>query len=431
MIKRVVVPTDGSEAMGSTIEIALGLAERASAEVELVAVVGLYGGESVAEELEAISGRHGGGPTVRVIRTLEDVDSAIVDDANEDGTLVCIASAGHAALAELIEGSISSTVIRRSSRPVLAIGPHSRMKPAGSVLAVALDGTTVSESMLAHAFSFADDLDLTVMLVQVGVTTKETIDAVTRGGGHESAYLVNVAHDLARKGLRAEWDVLHGDNVVDALVEFSKRDDVAAIAIATHALHPADRLRWGGVTMKLIHRVASPVLTWHCQVEAGSTVRRTVAVGPSPMSGRRVVVGVGAHTSPDVIRVAADEAASRDAQLEIVHAWEYPWHPDETSAGGSYIPAPPAGAHEIDLVTGRASTIALEAHPHLSVASTVKSMAYPKEALVDASVGADLLVIGRHDRSLVERMTSASISLYCARHATCPVRLVPEPLIRS
>ena len=47
------------------------------------------------------------------------------------------------------------------------------------------------------------------------------------------------------------------------------------------------------------------------------------------------------------------------------------------------------------------------------------------EELVNASEGARLLVIGSSHRSRLSHALHSSVSMYCVRHAHCPVTIVP------
>jgi nucleotide-binding universal stress UspA family protein len=127
---------------------------------------------------------------------------------------------------------------------------------------------------------------------------------------------------------------------------------------------------------------------------------------------------VGIDGSPDGQRALAwalDEAARRDAQLVVVHAWEYPVttyafpFPYEETAG-SVLSNAVAGIdrHGVDvqtrLVEGR-----------------------PVTALVRESQDADMLVVGTRGHSGVASAILGSVSTGCVHHAACPVVVVPPP----
>ena len=51
----------------------------------------------------------------------------------------------------------------------------------------------------------------------------------------------------------------------------------------------------------------------------------------------------------------------------------------------------------------------------------------PAEVLVEASHGADLLVVGSPGHSALADLVLGSVSEHCVRHADCPVVVVREP----
>jgi len=65
-------------------------------------------------------------------------------------------------------------------------------------------------------------------------------------------------------------------------------------------------------------------------------------------------------------------------------------------------------------------------HPELAaVEFTVEAVAgSPGPVLVDASQGADLLVLGHRGRGAVRSALLGSVGLHCALHATCPTTIV-------
>jgi nucleotide-binding universal stress UspA family protein len=59
------------------------------------------------------------------------------------------------------------------------------------------------------------------------------------------------------------------------------------------------------------------------------------------------------------------------------------------------------------------------------VVDTLLGDGFPGEVLVEASDGARHLVIGTSHRSWLWHAKHSSVSTYCARHARCPVTIVP------
>jgi nucleotide-binding universal stress UspA family protein len=130
----------------------------------------------------------------------------------------------------------------------------------------------------------------------------------------------------------------------------------------------------------------------------------------------RVVVGVdGSHTSVGALAWAAREAALRKAVLEIVHV-DFARHealelfsPDLLTNEKTILDAAVARAKDLEPgieVTGR------NCEPPAD------------EALIEASDGAELLVVGSRGLSLFRQIGMGSVSAACAHHARCPVVIV-------
>ncbi|PRW76295.1 universal stress protein, partial [Pseudomonas fluorescens] len=79
-----------------------------------------------------------------------------------------------------------------------------------------------------------------------------------------------------------------------------------------------------------------------------------------------------------------------------------------------------------DLVAEVRNTPAVSAVPGAAeVRTTVAVQIGPAaQALVDASVGADLLVVGSRGRGAARSALLGSVALHCVTHAACPVIVV-------
>lgn len=150
----------------------------------------------------------------------------------------------------------------------------------------------------------------------------------------------------------------------------------------------------------------------------------------------RVVVGVdGSENARAALAFAADEARLRGATLHVLHVWRMPLGLVLPEAGiAGYAPvsvedldrsaarlkmeAEQLLAHEVEAV--------LDPDPQLDVRSDVVE-ANPAAALLEASHGAELLVLGSRGRGGFKGLLLGSVSQHAARHALCPVVIVPPP----
>ncbi|MGZ4508003.1 MAG: universal stress protein [Blastococcus sp.] len=139
----------------------------------------------------------------------------------------------------------------------------------------------------------------------------------------------------------------------------------------------------------------------------------------APGSSGRIVVGVdGSDSSADALRWAAAQARLTGAALTAVMSWELPtsyaWGPvmDDTD-------------WEADARKALEQTITetLDADAAATVQRSVLR-GHPARALLDASAGADLLVVGSRGHGGFAGLLLGSVSQHVITHATCPVLVV-------
>jgi nucleotide-binding universal stress UspA family protein len=130
---------------------------------------------------------------------------------------------------------------------------------------------------------------------------------------------------------------------------------------------------------------------------------------------RTVVVGVeGTESSHDALVWAAEAAAARRDELEIVHA-----------TGVPYVRYDDAVNQGAESLLSDESDRALKVAPELTVRTTLSSST-PGRALTDASEHAALVVVGSRPLGVLERLFAGSLSYQVAAGAHCPVLVVPQ-----
>lgn len=132
--------------------------------------------------------------------------------------------------------------------------------------------------------------------------------------------------------------------------------------------------------------------------------------------GRRIVVGIdGSPSSMRALAWAAAEAERRSVALEVVHA-DFFRH-DVVSAFAPNILVSEQSV--LDRAVDRARALAPD------VLVTGRMCDPPAaQALIAASGGAELLVVGSRGLSHLKELTLGSVSSECAHHASCPVVIV-------
>jgi nucleotide-binding universal stress UspA family protein len=143
--------------------------------------------------------------------------------------------------------------------------------------------------------------------------------------------------------------------------------------------------------------------------------------------GGRIVVGVdGSEASRNALAWAARQAELTGASLQAIMTWHVP-----TAAYGAPVPVP----SDYDFIADSERELAkvahevLGEHPAIHV-SLVVVEGHPATRLIEASVGAELLVVGSRGHGAFAGMLLGSVSEHAVSHASCPVVVVrhgPHP----
>lgn len=134
-----------------------------------------------------------------------------------------------------------------------------------------------------------------------------------------------------------------------------------------------------------------------------------------------VVVGIG-DKQPTLIRFALGEAQRTGAELRVVHSAAVP-----VQARRFYV------GEELSEDIREEGQKVLDAAEHFIMQEAlgvpvkfVLTSVAPTEALEAEAAEASMLVIGADDLSWPERLLGGAIAAHVAKHATCPVVVVPE-----
>ena len=143
----------------------------------------------------------------------------------------------------------------------------------------------------------------------------------------------------------------------------------------------------------------------------------------------RIVVGVdGSEHSVRALRWALAEAKARNATVEALITWSYPVIASDGFSGGAVVAMDVAA---LERSAGQALEGAIEeAEPDATARQAIARRVVegnPGHALVEASRGADLLVVGSRGHGGFTGLLLGSVSNQCVHHAHCPVTVIrPE-----
>lgn len=266
----------------------------------------------------------------------------------------------------------------------------------------------------------------------------------TLGWGLEQAERLHAEVVLARAAhLAAEYPLWGWYPDIDPGFELEAKSYLAETLERAQAMHPALRVRaellrgpavaelltqsesaqllvvGAGTRSRGLGRTAAHLVAHaRCPVAVVRPVR-TQLEGWGTMRGP-VVTGVdGSPASIEAAHRAAREAVLRGAGLLVVHA-----RPTIASPfGAGVVPPHPAAEGDeepVRMAVQRLVDALQQEHRGLEVESSVVDDD-PADALVEASYGAQLLVVGSRGLGAFRGMLLGSVSNDVARHAPCPV----------
>ncbi len=276
------------------------------------------------------------------------------------------------------------------------------------------DGGEAAEAVLDHVVDVAAASDATLYVLYVANSNE---NSVTRVGGdvvdaleEEGERVVEEAAErAAERGVDVVTDVEQGDPSA-TIVEYADFRDVDLVAMATHGRRGLDRMLLGSVTERVMRQAAAPVLT----------VRPDDDVALEYPPGSILVPTDGSGVANAALEEAAALAAASGATLHLLSVV------DPAVLGYDV-----QSAIQTDVLEDRADRIlddAAEAAASAGVDDVVRTAEYgsPRRTIVGyaSQEPVDLVVMGTHGRSGVDRFLMGSVTEGTVRTAPVPVLTV-------
>jgi nucleotide-binding universal stress UspA family protein len=306
MFRSLLVPLDGSPFAEHALPLALSIARRAEAELQLVSVHstpeadypmhhflheeswvtewktrhGVYL-DNIAQRLRAA-----GAKAVTPLVLQGDVAGSICKHAIEAGTsLVVMTTHARGPLGRMWLGSVADLLIRELSRPVLLVRPpEDRVDLNLDVILkhilIPLDGTPLAEQILEPAVALGEAMGAEYTLLRVnrpvatihyppegamGVTLPEgmrqqleRVESEARLKAEE--YLDEIAQRLRGRLLRIRTKVVGEAQPALAVIETAQKVPANLIAMQTHGRRGLSRLVLGSVADKVLRGAGVPLL---------------------------------------------------------------------------------------------------------------------------------------------------------------------------
>lgn len=293
MIRKLIVPLDGSRLAESVLPATTYLAQHLQAVVILLHVLEaspprevhgerhLVTHQEAADYLNSIASKFPAeiNSTIQIHDPpAQDVSTSIVIDALDmQADLIIMCTHGRSGFEKRIFGSIAQNVLVEGKRPVLLIDPGEGSPPPKFYcdrLLVPLDGQPDHEQSLPIAREIAEHCQAALHLLMVVYQRRNlppeqastarllpgTTDALLEISESEAhSYLAGRLDELNIAGSSLSTSVVRGDPTTE-LVSAAERVQADMIVLGTHAKKPGESFWAGSLTPRLIARTHLPLL---------------------------------------------------------------------------------------------------------------------------------------------------------------------------
>lgn len=294
MLRRILVPLDGSTFAETALPAALSLSRRSAGQIELLTVhepvpsfaydewetAAREWSENYLDDIRSRIERSAGGTVERTVRSGR-VSEAIRQRAQDTGAdLVVMATHGRGALTRAWLGSVADAFVRHAPCPVLLIRPEEKGEvdlsadwAPGSVL-VPLDGSELGESILERAAELAELTGATLVLLRIVAypveiaspylphTVQMNQDIVDEARIAAREYLERAAAPARDRGLSVEMEVAVDAQAGHGILKTARERDVGLVAMSTHGRGGVARAVLGSTADKVIRGAHRPLLVY-------------------------------------------------------------------------------------------------------------------------------------------------------------------------
>ncbi|HYL29750.1 MAG TPA: universal stress protein [Gemmatimonadales bacterium] len=292
MLRRIIVPLDGSAFAETAIPAAAALARGLRGHLELVmvhspALSGPSPTAALAQDARIRSFEEA--YVIQKARSTADAADGPVASSVLDGPvaptliehvrarkadLVVMTTHGRAGLSRFFLGSVADRLVRELHCPILLLPPESPQIPepgAAARILIPLDGSALAASVLGRAAAVLPDAALELVRVVVLPATplppeagwsvpSEILDEELSIAAH---YLEDVAATLRARGRVVHTRVLSHWSPAAAIADYAEERHCDLVALATRGGSGLQRALLGSVADKIIRSARLPVLVWN------------------------------------------------------------------------------------------------------------------------------------------------------------------------
>lgn len=299
MLRRIMVPLDGSAFAEAALPAAFDLARRDSARVQLVTVrepplpLVRTGNAPIRDPaldeellrearryLDVLLGRIGAGDRVRVSTALllgsttETLADRVRDEAVD---LVVMTTHGRGGVSRAWLGSVADGLVRRSLAPILLLrageGTEGQGERGFPRVLVPLDGSPTGDRMIEHATNVAGTEQVEYILLRVLAAGESPLRSVLPQRGELPSsrtqratvedLLASRAEALRTSGLTVRTHVAVDDSPSRGILDYAAESGAGLIAMATRSRGGLERVLLGSVADKVLRSTDRPLLLWN------------------------------------------------------------------------------------------------------------------------------------------------------------------------
>jgi nucleotide-binding universal stress UspA family protein len=308
MYRSLLVPLDGSDFGEHALPLALSLARRLGAALQVVhvhvPVLGVYGelGEPYDETTDRMLRERDRAYVDAIVQRLAAVaaiapssallDGPVADAISRHATatgsdLLVMTTHGHGPLARFWLGSVADALVRQASIPILLVqpkeaSPNLGQEPVVRRVLIPLDGSELAEQVLERALALgaATQAEYTLLRVVKQMTPASYDPASGRVSGLRESllkqlqamdrqqrteaqnYLEHLAERLRARSLTAQTRVVSHEQPAAAILDDAQKSAVDLIALATQGRGGLKRMLMGSVADKVVRGATKPVLVY-------------------------------------------------------------------------------------------------------------------------------------------------------------------------
>lgn len=298
------------------------------------------------------------------------------------------------------------------------------MVPAGDVSPVfdrilfPTDGSDAAATVFEHVLALAADTGATVHVLHVADTTHDSLvriqtDVVDVLAEEGETIVQELADRAAGRGVACETAVLQG-GPAPTIVDYAEQRDVDLIVMPTHGRSGLDRLLVGSTTERVLRRARAPVLTVRPGEDQGLAYPYDSVLVPTD----------GSDCATAALDVGVDVADTVGADLHLLSVIDIPTLGADGRVDIELTLLEESAEEILDAAGERAAAAGVE--PVASVVEAGPSVHRSIVAYVESN-DVDLLVVGTHGLTGLERVVLGSVTESLVRSAPVPVLAVRAP----